>query len=269
MRASRRGRSKMEILKLGGSVVTKKNMPKTSNTEAIKRLASEVASAGPRRLVIVHGGGSYGHPLAKEYDIATGYSSPRQLAGFSMTHQAMVELNGIVVEALLDAGIPAVSIAPSSFIVTEDRRIVDADFSIVSRALDSNMVPVLYGDAVLDSARKFTILSGDQLAARLATELGATRVIFGVDVDGVFTANPKLVKEARLIEELSLSKMRGMVRIGEALSTDVTGGMLGKINEAGAVAEAGIEVQLVNALKPGVVNAALRGDKVPCTWLRR
>jgi isopentenyl phosphate kinase len=259
----------MEILKLGGSVVTRKDQPKTSNIDAIKRLAREVVTAGPRKLVVVHGGGSYGHPLAKEYDISAGYSTPRQLAGFSLTHQAMVELNKIVVEAFLDAGVPAISIAPSSFIVTEDRRITTVDFSVVQRAIDSNMVPILYGDAVLDSARRFTILSGDQLAVRLATELGAERLIFGVDVDGVYTANPKLAKDARLIEELSLSQMRGMVRIGEALSTDVTGGMLGKVNEAAVAVEGGVEVQLVNALKPNVVNAALRGDKIPCTWLRR
>jgi isopentenyl phosphate kinase len=259
----------MEILKLGGSVVTRKDQPKTPNMEAIRRLASEVATAGPRELVVVHGGGSYGHPLAKEYDISAGYSSPRQLAGFSLTHQAMVELNRIVVEAFLGAGVPAISITPSSFIVTEDRRITSVDFSLVSRAVESNLVPVLYGDAVLDSNRRFTILSGDQLAIHLATELGASRVIFGVDVDGVYTANPKLAKDARLIEELSLSQMKGMVRIGEALSTDVTGGMFGKINEAAAAVEAGVAVQLVNALKPGTVNAALRGEKIPCTWLRR
>jgi isopentenyl phosphate kinase len=63
--------------------------------------------------------------------------------------------------------------------------------------------------------------------------------------------------------------MRGMIRVGEALSTDVTGGMLGKIREAGTAVEAGVEVQLVNALKPGVVRDALRGEKVACTWLRR
>jgi len=259
----------MEILKLGGSVITRKEKPRTPNIEAIKRLASEVATAGPREIVVVHGGGSYGHPPAKEFDISAGYSSPRQLTGFSLTHQAMVELNRIVVEALLDAGIPAISIAPSSFIVTEDRRIGNVDFSLVSRAVESNMVPILYGDAVLDSARRFTILSGDQLATRLAIDLGASRLMFGVDVDGVYTANPKIVKEAKLIEELSMSQMRGMVRIGEALSTDVTGGMLGKISEAGAAVEAGIDVQLVNALKPGVVRGALMGERVPSTWLRR
>lgn len=250
-------------------MVTDKDRPKTANISAIRRLAREVASAGPRNLIIVHGGGSYGHPLAKEYDVATGYSSPRQLPGFSLTHQAMVGLNGIIVEAFLSEGVPVMSIAPSSFIVTEDRRIVDVDLTLVSKALDSGFIPVLYGDAVLDSVRRFTILSGDQLAARLATDLDAARIVFGVDVDGVYTANPKLVKEARLIEELSLSQMRGMVKIGEALSTDVTGGMLGKISEAGPAVEAGVEVQLVNALTPGVVHDALRGEMVRCTWLRR
>ncbi|MDP2899427.1 MAG: acetylglutamate kinase, partial [Candidatus Bathyarchaeota archaeon] len=37
----------MDVLKLGGSVVTDKDRPKTANNAAIKRLAREVASAGP------------------------------------------------------------------------------------------------------------------------------------------------------------------------------------------------------------------------------
>ena len=258
----------MEVLKLGGSVVTDKNRAMAPNTEAIHRLAEEVLAAGPRPLVIVHGGGSYGHPLAKEYDIASGYTSSRQLLGFSRTHQAMVRLNALVVDSLLDAGVPAASVAPSSFIVTEDRRIADLNATVVKRYTDSGFVPVLYGDAVLDSERKFTILSGDQLAVRLALDLEAGRLLFGVDVDGVFTANPKLVPEARLIEELSLANARGMVKIGESLGTDVTGGMLGKVTEAAAAVEAGIEVRIVNALKPGVVRGVLTGEKVSGTRLR-
>jgi isopentenyl phosphate kinase len=259
----------MEILKLGGSVITHKDRSQTPNIEAITRLATEVETAEPRRLIIVHGGGSFGHPLAKEYDIVTGYKSPNQLVGFSLTHQAMIELNKQIVNSYLEVGVPAVSITPSSFITTEDRRITTVDFSVVLRAVESGFVPILYGDAVLDSVLRFTILSGDQLAVRLATDLSASRIIFGVDVDGVYTADPKLVKEARLIEELSLSQMRGIIKIGEALSTDVTGGMYGKIGEAETAVEAGVKVQLVNALKPGVVHNALRGEKVACTWLRR
>jgi isopentenyl phosphate kinase len=259
----------MEILKLGGSVITYKDKPHTPNTEAITRIATEVATAGQRRLIIVHGGGSFGHPLAKEYDIVTGYKSPKQLVGFSKTHQAMVELNEQIVNSYLEVGVPAVSIAPSSFITTEDGRITTVDFSVVARAIESGFVPILYGDAVLDSVLRFTILSGDQLAVKLAIDLNANKIIFGIDVDGVYTANPKLVKEARLIDELSLSQMRGIIKVGAALSTDVTGGMFGKIREAGTAVEAGVEVQLINALKPNIVHDSLQGEHVVCTWLRR
>jgi len=259
----------MRILKLGGSVVTDKDKPFTPNTQNIERLAAEVAASMPTPLVVVHGGGSYGHPVAKQYKISEGYKNPGQLAGFSRTHQAMVQLNKIIVDALLDAGVPAFSLTPSSFIVTEARRITELDTAKIKRYLGAGMVPVLYGDAVLDTQQGFAILSGDQLVMRLATSLKADRIVLGSDVDGVYTADPKLVKEARLIPRLSLKELDGMVKISEALNTDVTGGMLGKIREATEAVAAGVEVILVNAGEAGRVEAALRGEKVMGTVLTR
>jgi isopentenyl phosphate kinase len=61
--------------------------------------------------------------------------------------------------------------------------------------------------------------------------------------------------------------MKGFVEIGEAIYTDVTGGMLGKISEAVSAVEAGISVLLINALKPDVVRKALCGEPVIGTWL--
>ena len=267
---SRLGDSEMlDVLKLGGSVITLKDRVMTPNEEAIRRLSGEIAAAGPRRLVVVHGGGSYGHPLAKEHGIAEGFKSAEQLIGFSRTRQAMVVLNCIVMGALLDEGVPAVSVSPSSFILTQDGRLQEFDLNLVRRYLDSGTVPVMYGDAVLDSALGFTILSGDQLAVRLATDLDAERLLFGVDVDGVYTTNPKMSKGAKLIERLSLSQVKGIIRIGEAVSTDVTGGMLGKINEAQTAVESGVSVQIVNALEPRRVLGALRGEPVVGTILMR
>ena len=57
------------------------------------------------------------------------------------------------------------------------------------------------------------------------------------------------------------------MKIGQALTTDVTGGMLGKVTEAKAAVEAGIEVQVVNALKSAVILKALRGEPVAGTLL--
>jgi isopentenyl phosphate kinase len=189
--------------------------------------------------------------------------------GFSRTHQAMVQLNRIIVDALLDKGVPAISLAPSSFIVTEDKRITELDTSVIKRCIGQGMFPVLYGDAVLDTQQGFAILSGDQLVMRLATSLGADRIILGSDVDGVYTADPKLVKDAKLIPSLSLKGLDGAAKIGESLNTDVTGGMIGKVMEAEEAVEAGIEVLFVNAGEAGRVKAALQGEKVMGTVLTR
>lgn len=257
----------MQVLKLGGSVITVKDEPMTADQENVGRLCEEVKAAWPMPLIIVHGGGSFGHPVASKYGIADGFTSERQVPGYARTHQAMVMLNSIVVDALLDLGVPAVSVTPSSFITTSDGRIDAVDFWIVGRLVVRGILPVLYGDAVIDRRRGFSILSGDQLAVRLATELGASRLVFGVDVDGVFTSNPKLVPDARLIERLPLEKLEGFIKIGRALTTDVTGGMLGKVSEAREAVEAGVEVQIVNATKRDVILKALRGEPVTGTIL--
>ncbi|NQT07464.1 hypothetical protein HQ586_00155 [Candidatus Bathyarchaeota archaeon] len=75
--------------------------------------------------------------------------------------------------------------------------------------------------------------------------------------------------EARVIERLPLDKLDGYIKIGKALTTDVTGGMLGKVSEAKAAVNAGIEVFIGNASKPGVILKALRGESVKGTILTR
>lgn len=259
----------MQVLKLGGSVITMKDEPLTSDKDCINRICEEVRAAWPLPLIIVHGGGSFGHPVAEKYGIAKGLTSERQVFGVSKTHQAMVTLNTLIVDTMLDMGVPAISLAPSSFIITRDGRIESVDLELVGHLVVRGILPVLYGDVVVDRNTGFSILSGDQLAVRLAIELGALRLVFGVDVDGVYTSNPKLVPEARLIERLSVEKMEGYVKIGKSLTTDVTRGMLGKVDEAKAAVEAGVVVHIVNARTPDVILKALRGEPVRGTIITR
>lgn len=240
----------------------------TPNTNNILRLSREISTSKSKDLVIIHGGGSFGHPLAKEYKISEGYTGEKQLKGYSLTHQAMVQLNKIIVDSLLEAGLPAVSVTPSSFIITTNKRITTIDTTLIARYLTTGMVPVLYGDTILDTKMKFTILSGDQLAVRLATELKAKKLIFGVDVDGVYSANPKIDVNAEFFKEFSVSQLKN-TKIGGALSTDVTGGMLGKIIEAEEAVKSGVDVILLNALKVGLIYQVLKGETVKGTVLRR
>lgn len=264
-----RGES-LAVLKIGGSVITVKDKALTPNNSAIRRLAKEIADSRFSPLIIVHGGGSFGHPIAAKYGIAEGFKDENQMVGFSETHNAMVKLNMLVVEALLDEGLPAFSMAPSSLIITRGGRIQHIYRDPLEQALKFGFMPVLYGDAVFDYDMGFTVLSGDQILSRLATEFGAERIIIGVDVDGIYTVDPKINPKAQLITRLTLNELVNLIdRIGVSRSIDVTGGMMGKIRELMAPAMNGVNILIVNALKPNYIYKALRGEDVVGTRIIR
>jgi isopentenyl phosphate kinase len=251
------------VLKLGGSVITEKAKPLTPNLPAIKRLADEISQSQPLNLVLVHGGGSFGHPIAKKYGIAEGFRDESQLVGFSKTHEAMVSLNKIVVESLLEKELPAFGMAPSSFIVTKAGRIHFFMEEPLKQALKAGLIPVLYGDAVLDIEKGFAILSGDQLATFLAERMKAQRLIMGADVDGLYTNDPKKDPSASLIPHLTLAELKNLEqRITEIGVTDVTGGMLGKVSELFLPIKMGVETLIVNASKSGIIYKVLKGEEV-------
>jgi isopentenyl phosphate kinase len=258
------------VLKLGGSVITHKDKPFTANPTAISRLAKEIAAAKIPQLIVVHGGGSFGHPLAREYAIKEGFrGNVSQLLGFSKTHESMITLNNMVLKALIQHNIPVLSIAPSSLIVTKAGRITSSIAEPLKRLLNMRLVPLPYGDAVLDSDLGFTILSGDQLVASIATQLNAEQVIIGIDEDGLFTADPKGGTPAKLIRVCTLKQLRRMQKLGQGMPVnDVTGGMQGKLVELTPVIEKGITTQIVNASKPKRVYMALRGEQVIGTRIK-
>ncbi|MFB0514116.1 MAG: isopentenyl phosphate kinase [Candidatus Bathyarchaeia archaeon] len=259
---------KPTILKLGGSVITKKEKPLTANLKAVERLSREISEAKVSRLILIHGGGSFGHPLAKQYVLKEGYKEKSQLLGFSKTRQAMVNLNKLVVDALIRQNVAAVGLQPSAFVVTSSGRISCIEEHPLRKLLEIGLVPVLYGDAVFDFDLGFTILSGDQLAAFLAMQLGASQIILGIDVDGLYTSDPKSAPSARLIRRITLQELRNMQHeIEETKVTDVTRGMLGKISELIPAVEKGIPALIVNAAKPSNIYKALKGEKVTGTTI--
>jgi isopentenyl phosphate kinase len=257
----------MKLLKLGGSVVTKKDLNFTPNLEQIRRLAEEIKDTLPQKLIIIHGGGSFGHPVAKDYSINQGYRSPDQLIGFSKTHESMVKLNQIIVNEFHEIGVPVFGVSPSSYIITNDKRIKKLDIRILEGLLNLGTIPILYGDAVLDKKLGFTILSGDQLAVEIAKKLNISTIIFGSDLDGIFTTDPKIDSKAVLLERLSIDQMEVNSKITGSQNTDVTGGMLGKISEASEAVRVGMNVMVVNALEPGRVKKAILGEKVKGTYI--
>lgn len=263
----------MIILKLGGSIITKKGAKTpTIDEDNLKRIAFEIKNGLKRDLIIVHGAGSFGHPFASEYGIGKNITSikefERKKIGFSLTQSWVKKLNTLVCDALRDQGIPAVSIQPSSFIITQRKRIEIANLDLIVEYLNKGFVPVIYGDVVLDTDEdiKMAVLSGDQIINHLAFSLSPNRVILGTDVDGVFNKNPKKDENARLIEKLT--SLDDLESLDNTTNIDVTGGMVGKLKELLHLAEAGIESEIINAGKEGLIEKALLGEDVLGTTIK-
>lgn len=270
MKVLRLSERKPVVLKVGGSVITDKNEKLRAKTEVMNRLAEEIQRATVQNLVIVHGGGSFGHPMAQEYAIKDGFKEKSQIIGFAETHHVMTVLNGLFMDALVWHSIPAVSITPSSCVITKNRRIECFEEAQLKMLVKMGFLPVMYGDTVLDSELGFTILSGDQLISYIATRYNAERIIMGIDVDGLYDANPKVEKSAKMFTHLTSEELKKLQnKLGKSTGCDVTGGMFGKINELLPAIENGIPVEIVNAAKPNYIYRALRGEKVEGTLIEK
>jgi isopentenyl phosphate kinase len=263
--------AKPVILKLGGSAITDKAAEATPRTEIINRLAEEIKRADLDNLIIVHGGGSFGHPTAAKYGIKEGYKEdPTQKLGFAETHHMMTVLNGLVMDALIWHEVPALSVAPSTCVVTDNGRIKCFDDSVLLAMMKMGFTPVLYGDVVLDEKLGFTVVSGDQLVAYLAIKYKARKIVIGADTDGLFDCDPKANPNAKPYKSLTLAELKQIQpKLGKASGTDVTGGMAGKIAELIPAVEAGVHVTITGATKGLSIFRALTDQSILGTEIEK
>jgi aspartate kinase len=124
--------------------------------------------------------------------------------------------------ALAAENCPAVSFTGSQCgIITDsshtDARILEVRADRVREALEAGNVVVVAGFQGVSRAREITTLGrggSDATAVALAAALGAERCEILKDVDGVMTADPYLVPEARRHEHLSYDEMQAVADAG-------------------------------------------------------
>jgi len=263
-------RKDLVVIKLGGSALTDKTRIYTPRLSAIHRAAEQLSIIQEKvQLVLVHGAGSFGHMPVKRYGLEEGYTSHGQITGLTTTKFKLLEWEKILDTILLKHGVHIVPFLASDFIETEAGRIRRADLDSLSKWLRLGCVPTVGGDIVPDSKRGFAILSGDQLAAYLAIKFKATRLVFAVDVDGVFDSDPKLNREARLLSVMTPTTARRYVaKATTGATSDVTGGMAGKITEGVVAARCGIPTYFVNLTKSSRLQRAALGQSTVSSLIR-
>jgi aspartate kinase len=198
------------------TIVQKYGGTSVGSIELIQRVATKVAAVrerGDNIAVVVSAMGDHTDRLV---DLAAGITrepNPREMDVLLATgEQVSIALLAM---ALCERGIPARSFTGSQIRVRTTNvhrraRITDVETQRLRETIDAGIVPVVAGFQGIDDAGDVTTIGrggSDTSAVALAVALRADECQILTDVDGVYTTDPRLVAEARLLPRLSFEEM--------------------------------------------------------------
>jgi isopentenyl phosphate kinase len=209
-----------------------------------------------------HGAGSFAHVPAKKYQTHKGIINEESYRGIAEVADVAAQLNRIVVKSLLAAEVNAVSISPLSTMVAENHELRSMYAGSVEQAMRLNLLPVVYGDPVLDSAIGCTIYSTEKVLGYLALHLKQhgyeiERMIHCGLTNGVYDADGNTIPE---LNSNNIDTYRKA--IGGSGGTDVTGGMEHKVLETLELAKQGIPGLIIDGIEHGTLSEAIEGKEV-------
>ena len=241
----------LTLIKLGGSVVTFKEKPLTANIDAIDGISRTLTQLGVP-VIIVHGGGSFGHYWSVKYDMHTKPAN-YDVHGVSIVHESMIALNQIIVNSMIRVGLNPYGMPPSA--LTTGHKPIVAKIKDTHAMAHSKIIPVTFGDIVYVGGTKYSILSGDALMTILARVLRPLRIIFATNVDGVY----KDRASGELVNEIQIEDKKRSIEFFKVSDIDATGGMRRKVTEAFKIASHGMDVMMINGLVPERIIEAAEG----------
>lgn len=263
---------KIILLKLGGSLITDKTKPYTAWHDVITNLSIQIKKALKEnkdiQLIIGNGAGSFGHYPATQYKISDGIQSEAQKMGFCVVQDAVARLNRIIVKELLNTGVKAISIHPSSIIIARNKKISRFFINSLIKFLSLNIVPVIYGDIVYDEVIGSAIFSTEQLFEEITKRLLKKGIIIDRIIHNGLTKGV-LDKKGKTIPLIRPSEMDSVKKILYSTEGfDVTGGMLHKLENSMKLAKHGVQTLIIDGVSDNVLYKALLGEKVEGTIIQ-
>jgi aspartate kinase len=207
--------NKIIVQKYGGSSV--------ADPEKIKKIASMVAAVQKEGFGIAVVVSAMGKTTNSLVELAHSVSSDPPKREMDMLLSAGERITmSLLCMALNDLGVNAISLTGSqSGIITNDRhtdaRVIEVRPIRVQDEMAKGKVVVIGGFQGVSYKRDITTLGrggSDTSAVALAAALNAERCEIYSDVDGVYTADPVLVKEAKHLPEISYQQMQEMSTSG-------------------------------------------------------
>ena len=206
--------SSIVVQKFGGSSV--------ADADKLRKVAARVKARrdqGDRLVVVVSAmGDTTDELLGLARQIS--HDPPRRELDMLLTCGERISM-ALLSMALQELGVPAISFTGSqSGIITDDThsqaRIVEVKPQRLHDELDKGKVVIVAGYQGVSRNREVTTLGrggSDTTAVALAAALGADCEIYS-DVDGVFSADPRVVPSAQKLESLSHDEMQELAAAG-------------------------------------------------------
>ena len=236
----------MILIKLGGSIITNKEKPLSPRISTIDKISKQLKKIH-EPIILVHGGGSFGHYWSVKYGMHT-KPDKYSLHGVSVVKNSMIQLDKIILDSLIKNKLAPYCLPPTDFM--DGNRPITKKVKEISKIAQSGLIPVSYGDALWYGKKKSYILSGDKIMSILAKILRPRLSVFVLNVDGLYSD----FKTKTLVREMDGDQ----VSI-EDIPMDVTGGMKRKVEEATRISKMGLDVFFVNGNKPERITNATKG----------
>ena len=203
------------VMKFGGTSV--------ADPEKIRRVASrlvEAKRAGNRVVAVVSAMGQHTDELVSLAHDVSPHPKPREMDMLISVGERIS--CALVAMAIADLGLDAISLTGSQAGIVTDTvhgkaKIVEVRAHRIHEALDSDRIVLVAGFQGVSTDFDITTLGrggSDTTAVALAAALGADACEIYTDVDGVFTADPRLVPGARKLHAVSYEEMLEMAASG-------------------------------------------------------
>ncbi|HEY3105956.1 MAG TPA: aspartate kinase [Gaiellaceae bacterium] len=203
------------VMKFGGTSV--------ADPEKIRRVAARLVDAkraGGRVVGVVSAMGRHTDDLVALAHEVSPHPKPREMDMLISVGERIS--CALVAMAISDLGQEAISLTGSQAGIVTDTahgkaKIVEVRGSRIREALDQDKIVLVAGFQGVSTDKDITTLGrggSDTTAVALAAALGADACEIYTDVDGVFTADPRIVPDARKLHAVSYEEMLEMAASG-------------------------------------------------------
>ena len=244
------------LIKIGGTLL--------DSTESRNRLAAEIAGAvdDGQHMVVVHGGGKQMTRFLAERGIESRFANGLRVTTPEVLDAVLKVLAGSVnqelVAAFVASGARAVGLSGMDALITEAQPMsgelgsvgkpVVSNVALLDLLMDSGYLPVVACLAG-DRQGRFYNVNADQMAASIAGAMGADKLLFLTDVDGVRS------EDGSICSSISIGLSQTLIDKGIA-----SGGMRTKLEAAVDSIRHGVrEVVIAPGASPGVVRKLIAG----------